>query len=105
MKRLGANQMVECYDIDQEDWKKINAWMEEVLEKLQSALIEERLDYLDLKSLDESENGIPCRNRPFMAKLKVRMERQMTYPHLQLAIALILHIIVYLSCAEVPCNY
>ena len=78
MSGLGAKCLVQRCDVDQEDWNAINVWYDQVMVHLDSLSLEDRMDYLDMQSLNSSGDGTPSRNNPFMATIKVQRNNELS---------------------------
>ena len=67
---LGAKCYVDREDVDQEDWSKIDSWIESCVSHLGNLNLEIRDDYLELPEPGSLEGGV-SRTSPFMASLRV----------------------------------
>lgn len=76
MKMVGGQVLITKMEVDGEDWSAVNNWIDAVVSWVLSSAASQlagppRRDYLDVSSIEKSDDDGFSRNRPFIATLKV----------------------------------
>ncbi|XP_025114995.1 NADPH oxidoreductase A-like [Pomacea canaliculata] len=75
MKMVGGQVLITKMEVDGEDWSAVNNWIDAVVSWVLSSAASQlagppRRDYLDVSSIEKSDDDGFSRNRPFIATLK-----------------------------------